>query len=237
MRTANGIVVEVLARLQEALAPGISTLDLDRMAEEWIRKRGGIPSFLGYQGYQHTLCTSVDHVVVHGIPDATRLEDGQIISIDCGVLLDGFHGDHAWTFTIGRQPKPEVVQFLKCAEESLLRGIEKLQPGGRLFDISSAVQSHVEAAGYSVVRDYVGHGIGRNLHEEPQVPNFGTAGTGLKLVPGLVLALEPMVNMQGPAVRLLEDGWTVVTEDESLSAHFEHSVALTEDGPTILSRV
>ncbi|MBI4237989.1 MAG: type I methionyl aminopeptidase [Deltaproteobacteria bacterium] len=238
LRRANAIVVEVMQRLREHLKPGVTTHDLNRMAEEWIRAHHAVPSFVGYQGYQHALCTSINEEVVHGIPNPQRsLAAGDIISIDCGVCLEGFHGDHAWTFYIGDGEPPQAIQdFLRVSEESLYRGIAAMHVGSRLFDISAAVQQHVEAHGYSVVRDFVGHGIGRALHEDPQVPNFGKAGTGMRLTPGLVLALEPMVNMGGPEVKVLEDGWTVVTLDRSRSAHFEHSVALTQQGPVILSQ-
>lgn len=236
MRAANRIVAEVQALLASLLAPGITTIDLDRLAEEHIRKCGAVPSFLGYQGYRHTLCTSVNAEVVHGIPGPRVLLAGDVISIDCGALLDGFHGDHAWTYVVGEAPDPAVERFLTVSREALDRGIAQMYPGKRLFDISAAIQQYVESHGYSVVRDYVGHGIGRNLHEEPQVPNFGKAGSGMKLLPGLVLAVEPMVNMGGPDVRLQDDGWTVETRDHSLSAHFEHSIAITEDGPSILSQ-
>ncbi len=237
MRAANLIVVEVMAMLAEQIAPGVTTIELDRMAEELVRTRGGVPSFVGYQGYRHTLCTSINDEVVHGIPGSRRIEAGDIVSVDCGVFLDGFHGDHAYTFYVGKNPPTEIERFLRVSEESLYQGIAQMQVGKRLFDISAAVQQHAESHGYSVVRDYVGHGIGRSLHEEPQVPNFGRAGTGMKLIPGLVLAIEPMVNMGGPDVKLLPDGWTVVTKDQSLSTHFEHSIALTEDGPYILSKL
>lgn len=236
LRRANQLVVEVQRMLMEQLQPGVTTLDLDRLAEEYIRQRGAVPSFLGYQGYRHTLCTSVDDVVVHGIPNEIPLAEGQIVGIDCGVYLDGFHGDHAKTYYVGKTPPEEIAHFLRVSEEALHRGIAQMQCGKRLFDISAAIQQHVESHGFSIVRDYVGHGVGRALHEEPQVPNFGTADTGIRLQPGLVLALEPMVNQGTAMVRLLQDGWNVVTGDGQLSAHFEHSVALTEDGPDILSR-
>lgn len=237
MRAANLVVVEVMALLAGQIVPGVTTLELDRMAEDLIRRRGGVPSFLGYQGYQHSLCTSINDEVVHGIPSRRELKEGDIISVDCGVFLEGFHGDHAKTFWVGQAPSPEILRFLQVSAATLDAGIAQVQFGKRLFDISAAVQHHAESHGYSVVRDYVGHGIGRNLHEEPQVPNFGKAGTGMKLIPGLVLAIEPMVNIGGPDVKLLPDGWTVVTRDGSLSSHFEHSIALTEDGPYILSRI
>lgn len=235
LRRANAVVVEVMQRIRELLQPGVSTLDLDRIAEEMIRARGGVPSFVGYHGYRHTLCTSVDHQVVHGIPNRTPLAAGQILSVDCGARIDGFHGDHAWTFFIGGTPPPDVAQFLRVSEEALYRGIAQMQVGARLFDISAAIQAHAEAHGYSIVRDFVGHGVGRELHEDPQVPNYGTAGTGLRLKAGIVLALEPMINMGRHETRILDDGWTVETVDGSLSTHFEHSVALTENGPEILS--
>ena len=226
---ANQIVVEVLLRLQEVLTAGVTTIELDRIAEEHIRDSGAVPAFLGYMDYKYTLCTSVNDEVVHGLPDNTPLKEEDILSIDCGVLLNAF--------TVGESPTEDVARFLRVSEESLNLGIEQMRPGKRLFDISSAIQRHVEGNGYTVVRDYVGHGIGRNLHEEPQVPNFGVEGTGMKLMPGLVLAIEPMVNMGSAEVRLEDDGWTVSTMDASLSAHFEHSVALLDDGPKILSRI
>lgn len=236
MRAANEIVVEVMAILTERLTADVTTAELDRLAEAHIRKRGGEPAFKGYQGYQHTLCTSVNEVVVHGIPNDRPLQIGDIVGIDCGVRYKGFHGDHAWTFVVGGNPSPAVDRLLTVTRDALYRGIEQMQPGNRLFDISAAVQQHVESHGFSIVRDYVGHGIGQALHEEPQLPNFGTAGTGPRLLPGMVLALEPMVNEGTEKVRLLADGWTVVTADGKLSAHFEHSVAITERGPEILSK-
>lgn len=237
LRSANAIVVEVQALMEELIAPGVTTGELDRLAEEHVRKRGGVPSFLGYQGFAHTLCTAHNDVVVHGIPNATPLEDGDIIGIDCGVYLDGFHGDHAKTYCVGNKQPDVAHDLLRVTEEAMYKGIEQLQPGNRLFDISAAIQTHVESQGFSIVRDYVGHGVGRDLHEEPQIPNFGKAGTGLKLMPGLVVAIEPMVNVGTAKVKLMDDGWTVKTRDGSLSAHFEHSVVLTESGPEILSKV
>lgn len=236
MRTANLIVVEVMEAIRERLAPGVTTAALDRMAEEAIRRRGAAPAFKGYLGYRHTLCTSVNDVVVHGIPGDTPLRDGDIVSIDCGVRYQGFHGDHARTFVVGRMPPPPAARLLEVTEAALERGIARMRTGHRLFDISAAIQQHVEAAGFSIVRDYVGHGVGQALHEEPQVPNFGVAGTGPKLLPGMVLAIEPMVNVGTAQVRLLPDGWTVVTADGALSAHFEHSVAVTDAEPYVLSK-
>lgn len=237
LRKANAIVVEVMALLREQIVPGVTTLDLNRMADEYVRKRGAKPSFVGYQGYRHALCTSVNDVVVHGVPNQRALVEGDIIGIDCGVYYEGFHGDHAITFYVGQTPSARIERLFQVSQAALMAGIEQMQPGRRLFDISAAVQQHVESHGYSVVRDYVGHGVGRNLHEEPQVPNFGTAGTGMRMRPGLVLAIEPMVNEGTAEVRLQNDEWTVVTADGKLSTHFEHSVVLTEQGPDILSRI
>lgn len=235
MRKANAIVVEVLAAVSERTKPGVTTLELDKLAEEMILKRGAKPAFKGYRGYKHTLCTSINEELVHGIPNREReLKDGDIISIDCGAYLDGFYGDSAWTYAVGAI-SDSAKRLMDVGEESLKRAIEKMQSGNRLNDISAAVQNYAEGEGYSVVRDYVGHGIGRQLHEEPQVPNYGHAGTGMKLRPGLVLAIEPMINEGTWKVKVLSDGWTVVTEDGKLCVHFEHSVAVTEKGPYILS--
>ena len=236
MREANRIVVEVMAMIQEKLAPGIATEEMDKIAEEAILNRGGKPAFKGYRGFTKTLCVSINEEVVHGIPGKRRVEEGDIVSIDCGVLKGGFYGDHAWSFGIGKVSL-EDKKLLKIGEESLYKGIEKLQLNNRLFDISAAVQSHAEKNGFSVVRDFVGHGIGRQLHEDPQVPNFGEPGTGLRLKPGLVVALEPMINAGSCDVEMLSDGWTVVTLDRKKSVHFEHSVALTDEGPEVLSRI
>lgn len=236
MREANRIVVEVLAKVKTFLIPGVATLELDSIAEDLVLARGGTPAFKGYRGFAHTLCISINEEVVHGIPGKRLIKEGDVVSIDCGVLKEGFYGDHAWSFGVG-QVSEEDRKLLKIGEESLYKGIEKMQLHARLFDISAAIQAHVESHGFSVVRDFVGHGIGRQLHEEPQVPNFGREGTGLKLKPGLVLALEPMVNAGGIEVETLSDGWTVVTRDRKKSVHFEHSVALTENGPEILSRI
>lgn len=236
MRDANRIVAEVMSRLKEMIMPGITTAELDRVAEEMILAGRARPAFKGYLGYQYTLCTSVNSEVVHGIPGDIELHDGDIISIDCGVYYKGFYGDHAWTFPVGRVDD-ESWRLLRVAEESLNKAISKAVVGGRLYDISAAIQGHVEGNGFSVVRDYVGHGVGRELHEEPQVPNFGEAGTGLKLRAGLVLAIEPMVNTGTWAVEVLSDEWTVVTKDGKNSAHFEHSVVITDDGPDVLSRL
>jgi methionyl aminopeptidase len=234
MRASNRIVAEVMAKMAEAIAPGVTTNDLERIAREHIRSCGAKSAFPTVPGYHHTLCVSVNEQVVHGIPSDRKLEDGDIISIDCGVLLDGFFGDHAWTFPVGTV-SDEAKKLLEIGEASLMKGIDAAKIGNRLHDISAAIEGCVVDAGFSVVRDYVGHGIGRSLHEEPQVPNFGQAGTGLKLRRGLVIALEPMVNQGTYEVEVLGDGWTVVTKDRKMSTHFEHSVAIMDDGPEILS--
>lgn len=236
LRAANRIVAETMVKLGELVSPGITTGELDRIAQEYIISRGGKSAFPMVPGYKHTLCVSIDEEVVHGIPGKRRLEEGSIVSIDCGVFLDGFYGDHAWTFPVGKISE-EKAELLRVAEESLNLGIKKAVAGGRLYDISAAVQGCAESAGFSVVRDYVGHGIGKGLHEEPQVPNFGSAGSGLKLRRGLVIALEPMVNIGSYEVETLDDGWTVVTKDRKPSAHFEHSIAIMENGPEILSLI
>ncbi len=237
MRKSNRLVAEVHRVLREQVRPGVSTLDLDRIAEERIRKAGGRPAFKGYQGFPGSICASINEQVVHGIPSAmVILKEGDIISLDVGVLLDGFFGDAATTLPVG-QVSEEARRLLKTAEESLFAAIEKMREGNRLGDVSSAVQKHAESRGYGVVRQFVGHGIGRNLHEAPQVPNFGRPGTGQRLYNGLVLAIEPMLNCGTGDVRVLEDQWTVVTADGRLSAHFEHTVAIAEDGPDILSQL
>ena len=235
MRLANQIVVKVVMVLKTMMKPGITTLELDRLAEEIVLKEGGQSAFKGYKGYAHTLCLSINEEVVHGVPSSRPLKEGDIVSVDCGVLHDGFYGDHAWTFPVG-SVSDRAKKILEVGEKALYLGIDRMKVGNRLFDISAAVQNFVEKEGYSVVRDFVGHGIGRELHEEPQLPNFGKADTGMRLKPGLVLALEPMVNEGTYEVQTLEDGWTVVTKDRKLSVHFEHSVAITEKGPDILSR-
>ena len=231
---AGRIVAEVLQELKEQVKPGVTTLDLDRIAEEGIRKRGGLPAFKGYRGFPATLCASVNNEIVHGIPSKRVLQEGDIIGLDLGAVVDGYYGDAAITVAVGAIP-PEVQHLVRVTEESLYRGIEQMKAGNRLSDVSNAVQTHVEAAGYSVVKDFVGHGIGQSLHEEPQLPNFGKPGQGPRLRAGMVLAIEPMVNMGKDGVRVLGDHWTAVTEDGSLSAHFEHTVAVTEAGPVILT--
>lgn len=234
MRKAGRIVAETLELMREHVSPGVTTLDLDRIAEEYIRKCGAVPAFKGYHGFPATLCTSVNEEVVHGIPSLRKLESGDIISIDCGAVIDGYYGDAAVTLAIG-EISPDKEKLLKVTEESLMKGISQAKTGNRLYDVSHAVQAHVENNGFSVVRDYVGHGIGRAMHEEPQIPNFGKPGRGPRLEVGMVLAIEPMVNVGRYDVITLNDDWTVVTRDRKPSAHFEHTVAITANGPDILT--
>jgi len=235
MRNAGQIVAETLALLREHAKPGVTTLELDRIAEKYIRVQGAIPAFKGYNGFPATLCTSVNEQVVHGIPSLRSLESGDIISIDCGALLEGYFGDAAVTLSIG-EVSEDVLKLLRVTEESLMLGIAQAKVGNRLYDVSNAVQTHVEANGFSVVRDYVGHGIGKAMHEDPQIPNFGKPGRGPRLEIGMALAIEPMVNMGTYEVKTLKDRWTVVTKDKRPSAHFEHTVAITENGLEILTR-
>ena len=234
MDRANALVHETLRLVAGAAAPGVTTAELDAMAEEHIRSRGGLPAFKGYRGYPATLCTSVNDVIVHGIPSRScRLAEGDVISLDCGAVLEGFFGDAAITVPVG-EVAPEAARLMQVTRECLERAVEVVRPGRRLSDVGHAVQVHAEAAGFSVVREFVGHGIGRALHEEPQVYNFGPPGRGPELRPGLVLAVEPMINAGVPGVTIDRDGWTSRTEDGKLSAHFEYSVAVTEDGPWVL---
>lgn len=234
IRKSGRIVAEALARLTKLVAPGITTLDLDRLAEEYILKRGAKPAFKGYRGYPYSLCASVNEQVVHALPSERKLKEGDIVSLDLGSIVDGYYGDAAVTVPVG-QVSDEANRLIDVTQESLRRAIDTVHPGGRLSDISHAVQAAVEAEGFSVVRLFVGHGIGRSLHEEPQIPNFGPPGHGPVLKTGMVLAIEPMVNAGSPDVMILEDRWTAVTCDGSLSAHFEHTVALTENGTEVLT--
>jgi len=234
MREAGAILAEALQRLQSIARPGVTLLELDREADRFIRARGCIPGFVGYQGYQNAICTSVNEQVVHGIPTHRKLREGDLLSLDAGLIHRGFWADAGLSVGIGKI-SPEAQRLMDVTRQSLDIGIEKAQVGDRIGDISAAIQQHVERAGFSVVRQFVGHGIGRDMHEDPQVPNFGIAGRGPLLKPGMVLAIEPMVNAGGPDVALLGDGWTVVTVDHSLSAYFEHSVAITPDGPEVLT--
>jgi methionyl aminopeptidase len=235
MRAATEVVADVLQMLRGMVRPGVTTKDLDEAAEAKVRQAGGVPSFKGYHGFPATLCTSVNEQVIHGIPSAqVVLREGDVVSIDVGVLLDGFHGDAAITVPVGTID-PKADELLRVTEESLFAGIAKATIGGRVSDIGHAVQQHVEAHGFSVVREFVGHGVGAALHEEPQIPNYGLPGRGPRLADGMVLAIEPMVAMGRAAVKVLGDGWTAVTQDGSLAAHFEHTVAVTTDGPLILT--
>lgn len=229
------VVAEVLRRINKKIRPGISTKDLDSMAERWIRDMNAEPAFKNYQGYPATLCISINEEVVHGIPSENRhLKNGDIVSIDVGARQDGYFGDCAATFPVG-EVSPKALELIKVTRESLYQGIDQARPGNHLSDISRAIQSWVEKFGFSVVRDFVGHGIGRELHEPPQIPNYVTSGKGIRLETGMVFAIEPMINEGTYKVKILNDGWTVVTSDHLLSAHFEHTVAITDNGPLILS--
>ncbi|MGH7250673.1 MAG: type I methionyl aminopeptidase [Candidatus Methylomirabilaceae bacterium] len=230
MAKASKLVAETLQALKREVRPGITTGELDRLAEEFIRSRGGVPAFKGYRNYPNTLCASVNEQVVHGIPSKRVLRQGDIIGLDLGAIVEGFYGDSAVTLAVGAI-HPKAAKLLRVTEEALYKGIEQAVVGNRLSDISHAVQRHAEAAGFSVVMDFVGHGIGRQLHEDPQVPNYGQPGQGPRLQVGMVLAIEPMVNVGGSGVRILEDRWTAVTQDGSLSAHFEHTIAIQPSGP------
>ncbi len=233
MDVANRIVHQVLAGIAERVAPGVTTLELDEFAEQTIRDAGGVPAFLNYKGFPATLCTSVNDVIVHGIPNRVALEEGDIIGVDCGVLYQGYYGDAARTFSVGAVDG-ETQRLLDATREALDIAVQRAQVGARLSDIGHAVEHRVTQEGFTVVRDFVGHGIGVSLHEEPQVPNYGPSGMGPTLRPGLVLAIEPMVNAGSAGVKTDADGWTARTDDGSRSAHFEYSVAITEDGPRIL---
>jgi methionyl aminopeptidase len=236
MRRSNQIVAEILAEMKTSARPGVTTRELDELAEALLAKLKAHSAFKGYNGYPAALCTSVNEEVVHGIPSNRVLKEGDILSLDFGAIYDGFYGDAAITLPIG-SISTEAEQLLRVTEEALYLAIDKARPENRLMDISAAIQRHVESHGFSVVRDFVGHGIGKHLHEKPQVPNFGIPGRGVRLKPGMTLAIEPMINAGGCEVMIREDGWTAVTKDRSLSAHFEHSVAVTENGPAILSKL
>lgn len=236
MRRAGRVVAQAHQLVQEHLRPGITTEMLDRLVEEFILSQNAVPAFKGYNGYPASICASVNEVVVHGIPNDLPLEEGWILSVDIGAFVDGFCGDSAWTYPIGKID-PEVQRLLDVTEESLFKGIEKAVIGNRLSDISHQIQTVVESNGFSVVRDFVGHGIGRRMHESPQIPNFGSPGRGPRLKAGMTLAIEPMVNMGSYHVRILPDNWTTATVDGSWSAHFEHTIAVTADGPEILTEL
>jgi len=236
LRDAGRIVAETHEEVKKAVKPGVTTLDLDRIAEEYIKGRGAIPAFKGYHGFTGNICSSVNEEVVHGIPGLRKLKTGDNVSIDIGAVINGYNGDAAITVPVG-EIDAEVQKLLDVTEESLYKGIEQAIIGNRLSDISHAVQSHVEKYGFGVVRDYVGHGIGRSMHEDPQVPNYGGPGRGPRLKAGMTLAIEPMVNLGTYEVKTLDDGWTVVTLDGKRSAHFEHSIAITDGKPEILTKL
>jgi methionine aminopeptidase, type I len=236
MREAGRIVAETHRMMAEAVKPGVTTQELDQLAEAYIRSQGAEPSFKGYNGFPASICASVNDELVHGFPGPRKLNEGDIISIDIGAQYNGYHGDSAWTYPVGNV-SDEVKRLLEVTEESLYAGINLVRPDVRLFTISHAVQQVAEAAGFSIVREFVGHGIGKDLHEEPQIPNYGIPDRGPRLKPGMVLCIEPMVNIGERYVRTLEDNWTVVTEDGSWCAHFEHTVAVTEDGFEILTKL
>lgn len=234
IRKSNLLVAQTLAVVAEKVQPGISTLELDQLAEEYIRDHHGVPAFLNYQGYPNTLCTSVNEQVVHGIPGKYILKEGDIVSVDCGVVMNGFYGDSAFTFQVGEVSEP-IRKLLSTTKESLYAGIDKAVAGNRLGDIGYAIQTHNESQGYSVVREMVGHGIGRNLHEAPEVPNYGKAGNGPLLKEGMVIAIEPMINMGKRNIVQEKDGWTIRTSDRMPSAHFEHTIAIRKGKADILS--
>lgn len=236
MRKAGKISQTALRLAGEAVEPGVSTWEIDKLVRQYIEKMGATPSFLHYNGFPASACISVNDVVIHGIPSkSTILKKGDIVGIDVGALYEGFHGDNAWTFPCG-EISAEAQALLDATEKGLFLGIEQARPGNRLGDIGHAVQEYVEARNYSVVREFVGHGVGAKLHEDPSVPNYGTPGRGVRLLPGMTIAIEPMVNQGKCGVRILPDGWTTVTQDGSLSAHFEHTVAITPEGPVILTQ-
>lgn len=234
MRKAGQITASILSEIVDAVHAGVTTAELDLFAERRCKECGVLPAFKGYKGYPGSLCVSVNEQVVHGIPGPKALQEGDIVGLDFGVIYEGYYGDSAVTVPVGKV-SPLAYKLLEITEQSLMEGISCAKPGNKLFDISFAVQNYVEGHGFSVVREFVGHGIGRSLHEEPQVPNYGPKGKGITLKEGMVLAIEPMINVGGPAVRVENDGWTAVTVDGSLSAHFEHTIAITKDGPEILT--
>ncbi|GIM29915.1 methionine aminopeptidase [Clostridium polyendosporum] len=236
MRKAGKLCGETLLLLEEKIRPGITTAELDKIAEEFITKHGAKPSFKGLYGFPGSLCISVNEAVVHGIPGKHKLKEGDIVSVDCGVFLGGFHGDAARTFAVGKV-SDKAQQLIDVTRDCFFKGLEKAYVGNKLTDISHEIQQYVESAGFSVVRDYVGHGIGRDVHEDPEVPNFGRSGRGPKLTAGMVLAIEPMVNIGTYNVKTLSDDWTVVTADGSLSAHYENTVAILPNGPEVLTLI
>lgn len=234
LRRSNQVVARILAELGEIIRPGVETRELDNYAEKRARELGAAPAFKGYRGFPASLCTSINEEIVHGIPSARKLREGDIISLDFGAIIDGFYGDAAVTYPVGNITS-RAQKLVSVAEGSFYKGMEQAVPGNRISDISAAIQTHVEAHGFSVIRSFVGHGIGFSLHEEPQIPNFGEPGHGPKLKPGMVLAIEPMIAIGDWHVEILKDNWTAVTQDRSLSAHYEHTIAITRKGPEILS--
>jgi len=234
MADAGQVVADVIALLAENMQPGITTGDLDAIAEEHIRSRGGVPTFKGYRGYPASICVSPNAMVVHGIPGEYELQGGDVVSVDVGVTLGGFVADSAWTFGVG-EVSPEAEQLMQATQAALEAGIEQARAGNRVGDISAAVQRSAERAGYSVIRSLVGHGVGRSMHEEPQIPNYGEPGRGPRLEPGMTLAIEPMISAGSPEIYVHEDQWSISTSDDSLTAHFEHTVAVTDDAPRILT--
>jgi len=234
LREANLLVARTLAEVAKLIKPGVSTLELDKVAETFIRDNKAVPGFLGYHGFPNTLCTSVNEQVVHGIPNKKPLKEGDILSVDCGTLLNGYYGDSAYTFCVG-EVKPEIKALLDATRESLYKGIENAVEGKRLGDVGFAIQNYVETRGYSVVREMVGHGVGKNLHEAPEVPNYGRRGNGVKLKSGMVIAIEPMINLGKRNILQENDGWTIRTVDRSISAHFEHTIAVRKEKADILS--
>jgi methionyl aminopeptidase len=234
MARAGRVVVDALSLIGEHVRPGTTTAELDALADEYIRSQGGVPTFKGYRGYPASICTSPNDMIVHGIPGPYALREGDILSVDVGVTLDGYVGDSSFTFPVGRV-SPDAERLLEVGQEALAAGIEQCQAGGRLSDISHAIQRVTEENGYSIVRALVGHGVGQSMHEDPQIPNFGPPGRGPELAPGMVFAIEPMINAGGPDIVVEDDQWSIRTADGSLSAHFEHTVAVTEEGPRILT--
>ena len=234
LRKSNVLVGKTLAEVAKAIRIGITTLELDKIAEDFIRSNGALPGFLGYQGFPNTLCVSVNDQVVHGIPSNYALKDGDIVSVDCGTIIDGFYGDSAYTFCVGNVD-PKVKKLLDTTKEALYKGIEQARHGNRIGDIGYAIQQHCQAAGFSVVREMVGHGVGRNMHEDPEVPNYGKRGQGLQLREGMVIAIEPMINMGNRGIVFERDGWTIRTIDRKPSAHFEHTIAIQKGDASILS--
>lgn len=236
LKKSNALVAEILSILVNRVKPGIHTLELNDLSEQLAHERDAVPAFKGYRGFPYALCTSANNVVVHGFPNKTPLKNGDILSLDFGILLDGYYGDAATTVPVGELPD-NAKKLTAVTKASLYAGIARAVPNGRLTDISHAIQTVVEAEGFSVVRKFVGHGIGSKLHEDPQIPNFGKPGTGVRLKTGMTLAIEPMVNERGPDIEILDDGWTAVTKDGALSAHYEHTIAITDNGPLILSHL